>query len=93
MLDASSPADFTDFDLWHPSGWSPVYDRVTSQRHLVGFTTLQCGVNRLVIGQETGDELGSFAIVGEARVALAGAFNGWVVETGDYRDLPGFWPL
>ena len=25
MFDAPS-ADFTDFDSWHPSGWSPVYD-------------------------------------------------------------------
>jgi len=92
MLDAPS-ADFTDFDSWHPSGWSPVYDRATSRRHLVGFTTLQCGLDRLMIGQETDDSDGSFVIVGQARVALAGAFNGWVVESGDYRALPGFWAL
>ena len=93
MLDTPFPTDFTDSDSWHPSGWSPVYDRLTSRRHLVGFTTLQCGVDRLVIGQETGDQLGTFLIAGEARVALAGAFNGWVVVNGDYRHLPGFWAL
>lgn len=92
MLDAPSAA-FTDFDSWHPSGWSPVYDRVTSRRHLVGFTTLQCGLDRLMIGQETEGEDSAFTIVGQARVALAGAFNSWVVETGDYRALPGFWAL
>lgn len=92
MLDAPSAA-FTDFDSWHPSGWSPVYDQVSSRRHLVGFTTLQCGLDRLMIGQETGDGDGAFTIVGQARVALAGPFNSWVVETGDYRALPGFWGL
>ena len=54
MTDLPSAA-FTDFDSWHPSGWSPVYDQVTSRRHLVGFTTLQCGLDRLLIAQETGD--------------------------------------
>ncbi|MDO8973228.1 hypothetical protein [Reyranella sp.] len=92
MLDTPS-TDFTDFDSWHPSGWSPVYDRVTSLRHLVGFTTQQCRLVRLMIAQETGDEDGAFAIVGEARVALAGEFDSWVVETGDYHVLPGFWAL
>ena len=92
MLDAPSAA-FTDFDSWHPSGWSPVYDQVTSRRHLVGFTTLQCGLDRLMIGQETGGDDGAFTIVGQARVALAGPFNSWVVERGDYRALPGFWGL
>jgi hypothetical protein len=86
-------ADFTDFDLWHPSGWSPVYDGVTSRRHLVGFTSQQCGLARLKVAQETGGEDGAFTIVAEARVALAGAFNSWVIETGDYRALPGFWAL
>ena len=93
MLDTPFPADFTAFDSWHPSGWSPVYDRVSSRRHLVGVTTLQCGLDRFMIGQETGDADGSFVIVGQARVALAGAFNAWVVETGDHRALPGFWAL
>lgn len=92
MLDAPSAA-FTNFDSWHPSGWSPVYDRVTSLRHLVGFTTQQCGLARLKVAQETGDEDGAFTIVAQARVALAGTFNSWVVETGDYRALPGFWAL
>jgi hypothetical protein len=46
-----------------------------------------------MIRQETRDGNGAFTIVGQARVALAGAFNGWVVETGDYRVLPGFWGL
>lgn len=92
MLDAPS-ADFTEFDSWHPSGWSPVYDGVTSLRHLVGFTTQQCGVDRLMIGRETGDPDDAFTIVAQARVALAGTFNSWVVESGDYRALPGFWPL
>ncbi|MGQ3300186.1 hypothetical protein [Reyranella sp.] len=62
---------------WHPSGWSPVHDRLASRRHQVGFPTLQCGVDRLVIGQETDHEFGSF--------------NGRFVETGDCRHLPGFW--
>jgi hypothetical protein len=35
------PADFTDFDSWHPSGWSPVYDEPTSLRQLIGFATQQ----------------------------------------------------
>jgi hypothetical protein len=47
MLDAPSAA-FTDFDLWHPSGWSPVYDRASSRRHLAGVTTLQCGIDRFM---------------------------------------------
>lgn len=85
------PADFTDLTSWHPSGWSPVHDRLASRRHLVGFTTLQCGVDRLVIGQETDHEFGSFVIADEARVAPAGSFNGRFVETGDCRHLPGFW--
>jgi hypothetical protein len=43
---------------------------------------------------ETGDDKGSFLIFGQARVALAGAFNAcWVVETGDFRALSGFWAL
>jgi hypothetical protein len=92
MLGAPS-AVLTDCDSWHPSGWSPVYDRVTSRLHLVGFTTLQCGLDRLRMGQEMGGEDGAFTIVGQARVALAGPFNCWVVETGDYRALPGFWAL
>lgn len=92
MLVAPS-AHFTDFDSWHPSGWSPVYDGVTSLRHLVGFTPQQCGIDRLMVGQETGDPDGAFMIVAQARVALAGAFNSWVVESGDYRALPGFWAL
>lgn len=66
---------------------------MTSRLHLVGFTTLQCGLDRLMIGQEMGGEDGAFTIVGQARVALAGPFNCWVVETGDYRALPGFWAL
>ena len=49
MLDPP-PSNFNDFDSWHPSRWSPVYDRTTSRRHLVGCTTLQCGLDRLMIG-------------------------------------------
>lgn len=93
MLDPP-PSNFTDFDSWHPSRWSPVYDRVTSRLHLVGFTPLlRCGLDRLVIRQETGDELGTFVIVGEARGAQAGAFHGRVFESGAYRALPGSWAL
>ena len=44
--------NFTDIESWHPSGWSPVYDRLTSRQHLVGFITLQYGINRLVIDEE-----------------------------------------
>ncbi len=75
-------ADFTDADSWHPSGCSPAYDRVTSRR--------RHGRLHHPIEQETGGENGAFTIVGQARFALAGPFNGWIVETGDYRALPGF---
>lgn len=92
MLDAPSAA-FTDFDSWHPSGWFPFYDCVTSRRHLAGFTTLQRGLDRLMIGQETEGEDSAFTIVGQARVAPGKAFNSWVVETRDYSALPGFWAL
>ena len=92
MLDTPITA-FTAIESWHPSGWSPVYDAVSSPRHLVGFTTLQCGIDRFMMTEAAGDEGDAIAILGHARVALAGEYNGWVVEIGDYRDLPGFWEL
>lgn len=84
--------DADDEDLWHPSGWSPVYDGpVASPRQLVGFTTLQAPVERFIISLPSGREDGVMLLAGEARRVLRGAFYGWVVTDGDWRGMPDFW--
>ena len=89
------PNDLEDDELWHPSGWSPVYDGLPTTTRLVGFTNLQTPVRRFLISRPgaTEDPDGAFVINGEARRLLGRHFYCWVVETGDYGDMPGFWPL
>ena len=68
---------------------------VSSVRHLVGFTTLQARVDvfRMCRPAERQDIPGAFVFTGKAKRVLRGEFYGWVVESGDCRDLPDFWPL
>lgn len=81
-----------DDDLWHPSGWSPVYDgAVASPCHLVGFTTLQLPIELFRMSRPSGRDDGSFFIGGEARRVLKGEFFGWIVPDGDWREMPDFW--
>lgn len=84
-----------DADLWHPSGWSPVYDGVSSVRHLVGFTTLQVRVDEFRMSRpaERQDIPGAFVFTGRAKRVLRSEFYGWVVENGDWRDMPDFWAV
>lgn len=89
-----SLSDDDDDDLWHPSGWSPVFDGVSSIRHLVGFTTLELPVDRFRMSRVLERDLdGAFALTGEARRILAGTFYGFVVVDGDWHDMPDFWPF
>lgn len=90
-----TPSDLVEDDeLWHPSGWSPVYDGVAAgAQHLVGFTTLQVAVPLFRMSRPTGDDDGSFYINGEALRVLKGEFYAWTVVDGDWRDMPDFWAI
>ena len=88
-----SPYD-DDEELWHPSGWSPVYaGAIDSPRHLVGFTTLQVPVDRFVMTRPHTTIEGAFVMGGEARRVLRGDFYGWTVPDGDWSNMPDFWAI
>lgn len=90
----SSMNDTDDEDLWHPSGWSPVYDRYLTHERLVGFTSLQAGVDQFRMSRpNTSSDRGVFFLTGAARRILHGAYFCWVVEDGDPREMPDFWPI
>jgi len=82
-----------DEDLWHPTGWSPVFDGTSIPSRLVGFTTLKSPVPRFMMSRPGSRGDGAFHLTGEARRVLRGEFYGWVVESGDWRDMPDFWLL
>ena len=88
-------ADIEDDELWHPSGWSPVYRERPTVDRLAGFTTLQSPVQRYLLSRQApGEDMeGAFIIDGEARRLLGRAFYVWVVESGDCGDMPDFWPI
>lgn len=87
-----------DDDLWHPSGWSAVYDGLSIPSRLAGFTTLQLEIPTFLITREHDDpaerEHGIFLSCGWARRQLVGDFYAWVVEDqGAHRYMPDFWAV
>ena len=81
--------------LWHPSGWSPVYDGTKSGRPLLGFTTLRQPVERFALTRQPASPNpdGVFVPDGEAWRVLLDKYYGRVVIEGDWREMPDFWPF
>jgi hypothetical protein len=86
--------DADDDDLWHPSGWTPVYDRFLSPECLAGFSSLRAGVALFRMTRpDTSSSFGAFYLTGAARRILRGPFFCWVVEDGSPHEMPDFWPI
>lgn len=61
----------------------------------MGFTTLQARADVFRMGRPAGHKNipDAFVFTGSAKRVLRGEFYGWIVVSGDWRDMPDFWSI